>query len=822
MILYRVFLSILFLFVAASLSAQTYKVYGKISTTKMEGIGYASIEVKDIRLGTITKNDGEYQLFLEAGKHELVITMLGYQSQTLSIVIEKDYHLNIILEEESKNLSEVIVRAKAKDRAEEVVRNVIRNKEAILAATGAYSYNLYIKAIQQDSSSTTKRGKIVKIDSAKFHSQNTEFSRMAMVEILARVDQGSDTRIKEERTGVKRNGNAQGLFYLSATDGNFNFYNNLIKVPTLSSMPFVSPVSYSGLVAYKFKTLKVERTGKHKIYTISVKPRQMSNATVEGEITISDSSFAILHTRFQFPRFHLPEYDFFEVEQQYNFVDDKAWMITRQHFTYYSKAANRKLSGQTTALYSEHELNKQFSKKHFGTEISATAQEAYEKDSSFWQTARVEPLTVKELSFIRYRDSVYRATHTKQYLDSIDKLTNKTTWKKIGFIGQTIYNREKERTWHLPPVSSVFQPFAFGGTRISPSVYYAKTYSSRKNLSLYSHLSYGIRNEDLNGSITINRMYNPFNRGSYSIGFSRDFQPIFYGDAWINTLKRSNFFLSKKFGVGHGLEIANGLFFYTDFDIAFRRSISTYKTGKLVDSLLGDFLNNNRAVPFESYNAVYGKIRLNYTPKQRFIREPKEKIILGSAWPTFYVMLRKGVPGVFRSKVDFDYLEFGMEQQINFGLAGVSRYNIKTGNFFNKTDLRLVDYQFQRQGDPIFYMNPDEAFQALDSTFPLFNRFYQGHFVHEFNGVMLNKIPLLKKLQLREVGGAGFLFAPERNLRYAEAFAGVERVFKWPFNPLSKFKLGVYVVGSVANQFNNPVQFKVGLTTWDKQRNKWH
>jgi hypothetical protein len=163
-----------------------------------------------------------------------------------------------------------------------------------------------------------------------------------------------------------------------------------------------------------------------------------------------------------------------------------------------------------------------------------------------------------------------------------------------------------------------------------------------------------------------------------------------------------------------------------------------------------------------------------------------------------------------------------MEQQINFGLAGVSRYNIKTGNFFNKKDLRLVDYQFQRQGDPLFYMNPDEAFQALDSTFPLFNRFYQGHFVHEFNGVILNKIPLLKKLQLREVGGAGFLLAPERSLRYAEAFAGVERVFKWPFNPLSKFKLGVYVVGSVANQFNNPVQFKLGLTTWDKQRNKWH
>jgi hypothetical protein len=119
-------------------------------------------------------------------------------------------------------------------------------------------------------------------------------------------------------------------------------------------------------------------------------------------------------------------------------------------------------------------------------------------------------------------------------------------------------------------------------------------------------------------------------------------------------------------------------------------------------------------------------------------------------------------------------------------------------------------------------MNPDGAFQALDSTFPVFKRFYQGHIVHEFNGYFINKIPLLKKLQLREVAGAGFLSAPERNLRYAETFVGVERVFKWPFNLASKFKLGVYLVGSVANKFTNPVTFKIGVTSWDKRRNKWY
>ncbi|HEX8331023.1 MAG TPA: hypothetical protein VF622_00305, partial [Segetibacter sp.] len=63
---------------------------------------------------------------------------------------------------------------------------------------------------------------------------------------------------------------------------------------------------------------------------------------------------------------------------------------------------------------------------------------------------------------------------------------------------------------------------------------------------------------------------------------------------------------------------------------------------------------------------------------------------------------------------------------------------------------------------------------------------------------------------------------PERNLRYAETFVGIERAFKWPFDVASKFKVGLYVVGAVANQYNNPVTFKIGVTSWDKIRNKWY
>jgi hypothetical protein len=742
--------------------------------------------------------------------------MIGYQTRILPLTVKRDYEQNIILEEESQSLGEVVIKAKLKDRAEEVMRNLIRNKENILAASGPYSATLYIKAVQQDSG-LHKRGR----EKNKISKSDDELARMAMAEISLQLDYESDNRIKEQRLGVQKSGDPKSLFYLSATEGNFNFYHNLIKVPAISPTPFVSPVSYSGLVAYKFKTLKIKRIGKHKIYTIAVKPRQMSNATVEGEITVSDSAWAILHTRFQFPRYHLQEYEFFEVEQDYNYVQDKAWMITRQQFTYNAKVSRGKLSGQTTVRFTDYKLNQQFGKRHFSTELSATTSEAYSKDSTFWQTVRTEPLSQKELRFIRYQDSVYRATHSVGYLDSLEQEINKITWKKVGFFGQSLYNRKKERTWHLPPIVSLYQPVAFGGSRLNFSVAHFKTYSSRKNISVFTNLSYGIRNHDVNGSIWFTRMYNPFNRGSYSFSAGREFQFIYEGDAWINMIKRNNVYLNNFAGAGHSLEIANGLFFFSDIDIAFRRSVSGYKTGSLVDSVLGDVLKDNQAVAFDSYNAVYGKLKLQYTPKQRYTREPKEKIILGSRWPTFYVLWRKGIPDFIGSQVNFDYLEFGAEQQMNLGLVGLSKYSVRTGNFLNRKDLRLIDYQFQRRGDPFLFMNPHRSFQSLDSTFPVFNRFWEGHFVHEFNGLFLNKIPLLKKLQLREVGGGGFLLAQERNLRYAELFVGVERAFQSPFNPLDKFKLGVYVVGSAANQFQNPVQFKVGFTTWDKRRNRW-
>jgi hypothetical protein len=814
---------LLLLGLSSLVHCQERKIYGHVVNSKKEPLAFASIQVKEFNRGTVTKADGSYELELEAGKYDLVVTMMGYKVQIITVVLQKqDYRLDIILEADIATLSGVTIKGKLKDKAEEYIRNVIRNKDAITAAAGAYSCNVYIKAVQEDSSGVKKKKNKATADSAQqSKSAMNELGRVSFAEIVLRLDKAPPGRIKEERLGISKKGNAENLFFLSATEGDFDFYNNLINVPAISSTSFLSPLSYSGLQAYRYKTIKTETVRGQKIFTISVKPRQLSNATVEGILTIADSSWVVLHTQFRFPKYHLAAYDFFEVEQQYEKVNGIAWMITRQHLTYISQTDKRKSSGNTIVSFKEFELNKQFDRKYFGPEISLAAQEAYHRDSSFWQANRTEPLTEKEVRVINFRDSIYRATHTRAYLDSMDRVINKITWQKIVYKGQHFNNHEKQRSWNLPALYTLYQPFQFGGTRIQPFFIYSKTYPSRKNLNVFADLSYGLRNKDLNGSLRMSHLYDPVHRGYFTASAEKNFEYIFNGDAWINMIKRSNTYLHEAVGVGHSRELLNGLYLFSNIDIAFRRSVSDYKTNDQVDSLFGGELVDNVAVDFPSYHAFYGRLRLEYTPHQRYIREPKEKIILGSSWPTFYALWKKGIPGIMQSKINFDYLEFGIQQTVKLGVMGTSSYTVRTGSFLNKKDLRLVDYKYQRRGDPLLFLNPNEAFQSLDSTFPVFHRFYEGHYLHEFNGALLNKIPFFKKIGLREVAGAGFLLAKERNLRYAEVFTGVERVFKYPFNQLGKFKLGVYVVGSAANQFRNPVQFKIGITTWDRKKGKW-
>lgn len=821
MLRYIAILTICFSLLPGTVRAQLVRLHGKVTNTKMEPLAFVTVQVKGEQNGTRTDEQGNYQVMLEEGEYEVLFSLLGYEKKLIKIVVDKKSPPeNIILQEGASALNEVRIVNFRKDRAEEIIRQVIARKEKLKSATGSYSADAYIRATQETETTLKKRKAVKATDSGAQAALNRLLDQMSMSEVVLHVDKAYPDKIKETRQGVKNRGNTEGLFFLSTTEANFDLYDNLMQLPALTQLPMLSPLSYSGLLAYRFKTLRIQKLpGGGNLYTIHFSPGKMGNALIEGNVQIVDTAWAVVKASYTLPKYHMIEYDLFEVEQEFSPVEDKAWLPVRQEFSYLTKAGKNKSSGRTVVVYDHYVLDTVFSKKHFGNELGSTTLEAYQRDCSFWNTVRKEPLSERELQFVTRSDSVYRATHSKEYLDSVDRVTNRITWKKVLLFGVENYRRSKERTWNFAPLIAVTRPLFPGGTRLGYYAGYSREFEDKTRLSINADASYGLRNRDLIGELKVNRLYNPFSRGYYSVDVGRAFDFIFIGDAFVNLFRRSNFYRKDYLEVEHGLEILNGLVLRNRVEFARRYSLAGLTLNREADSLFKNSEFFNQPINFDTYNALFASITLEYTPFQKYLREPRQKLILGSRWPTVYAKWRKGIPGILQSAIDFDYVEFGIYQRVKLGLLGVSQYRIYSGDFVTQRDLRYVDFKFISRGNPGLFNNPMQSFQALDSTFPVFRRFYEGHYLHDFNGSILNKIPLIRKLNLLEVAGGGFLILPERNLRYFEGYIGLEKVLRlWN----ERFKIGYYFVFSAANKYNNPYQLKVGLNQFNRRKNSWY
>jgi len=122
-----------------------------------------------------------------------------------------------------------------------------------------------------------------------------------------------------------------------------------------------------------------------------------------------------------------------------------------------------------------------------------------------------------------------------------------------------------------------------------------------------------------------------------------------------------------------------------------------------------------------------------------------------------------------------------------------------------------------RKSDPLLYSEPLNSFQFLDTSLVTTNWFFESHYLHHFNGALVNNIPLIKKLKLRAVAGASFMWVKDANYRHEELLGGIERVFK--IGPRRRLKLGVYGVLATSNQTapNGGIKFAIDIIdTWQQ------
>lgn len=810
-------LAILFLFSVIVGNAQS--IQGFVLDEDANPLPYVKVWVKNYtNVGAITDEFGHYKIALESfNTYEVVYSLIGFKQQEHFIVVSgyEPTENVVYLMEDVSEFENVDIVEKSRNVGYDIVKNVMARKKELAFPIDSYTCEIYVKGRETFDFKTKEKEDVEESketlmdDSFENETKKDKVEPLNLVETYLSVNFMAPNKLKEIKTAQSKVGYAQQVYLKESPvliDASFNFYENLIYKNRLHETPIVSPLHFSAILSYKYKLAEIITQGMDTIYKVQIKPRSFGTSTLDGYLYIKKGEWVLTKVDLSMNKGNLKAYDNFRIVQDYKLIDG-VWMVTKQTFEYDTKFGKETIRGSTEVIYSNYNLKPGLTEDDFDNEISLTIDDAYDKDSTYWNTIRPLQLNKDEQRKKFLQDSLKVAHSKKEYLDSVDAAYNKVTLYKFFIEGMGRRNREKKQQWYFPSLISLIQPINIAGPRIAPYIGYYKRFENEQRIFANLSPSIGILNGDIRGSARLSYSYNPKRLAYISANVSHNVSIIDYNVPYLGYINPANYYFSDNIGANHSFEILNGLYLYTAANLEHRSSISNLK----FYNWQGDFFQTGPPIDFDPYNIFKTNIALSYTPAQKYMTEPHRKVILGSKFPTFTFRHEKGWNNILKSSVDFDKVSFSIDQKFNVRTLGTSQYKIEIGKFLNQDSVYFIDQQFFRARDvgftSLFMSDPNNSFQNLAESYGTRDIYARLHYTHQFNGAIINLIPFMKKTRLRSVAGGGMLFVPEyNNMYYQEVFFGIQRQIKFL---KERYKIGAFAIFSRSNYQAPGLQFKI-------------
>ncbi|MDP4252288.1 MAG: DUF5686 family protein, partial [Bacteroidota bacterium] len=150
---------------------------------------------------------------------------------------------------------------------------------------------------------------------------------------------------------------------------------------------------------------------------------------------------------------------------------------------------------------------------------------------------------------------------------------------------------------------------------------------------------------------------------------------------------------------------------------------------------------------------------LRWAPHEQFFQNKITRRNIANKYPIISLEYAKGIKGLYGGEYDYDAIRFRIHKRVFLSPLGYSDINFDAGCLLGTLPF------------PLLIIHPsNQSYFYSQNSYNLMNveEFVSDHYAgvnidHFFGGFFFNKIPLLKKLRLREVITARLLYGGLRN-----------------------------------------------------------
>jgi hypothetical protein len=362
--------------------------------------------------------------------------------------------------------------------------------------------------------------------------------------------------------------------------------------------------------------------------------------------------------------------------------------------------------------------------------------DAIRNDTAFWNTIRPIPLSSIEAKITGIKDSALIAL--KDSTSVSDTVGKREKSKISGKLGEFVLSGAGfwmfDSTLHIR-YNGLFGLKKFDFNTVDGFIYrqtisLEQTIDSLHKLKVSPGIAFAFNRQRWMWWTDINYNYAPMRGGrlDFHIGsLSADYN----GESGINSSINSlaSLFFRRNYmklyqqniaSITNKIDLANGLNLSATFGFRSARLLENhsdysffYRNEREYSPNLPDIqpewisrnLNNDEA---------YWDMQLEFTPRYYYKLGGGSKHYQHSKFPTLIVRNKMAVPGIINSKADFDLLEIGIKQHMEWGMMHEFSWNIKGGFFLNRNLIYTMDDKyFNNQYLPVLINNSSEAFRLL-------------------------------------------------------------------------------------------------------------